>query len=156
MQADPKLAILLFLLILSLYGQIRWRNESEDGRERIWQKNRHLGGLAAIQSYFLLAFFPFLTLPSRSSVNSAIYTVPALSCRLYRRHTYTFVRFVWRYGGRGRKEKTGQVHRTAFSVGGRDDRLWMVLSSTSFYFIGCNLAALYFICSRLSRDLQRL
>lgn len=89
------------------------------------KKNRHMGGLAAIQSYFLLAFFPFLTLPSRSSVNSAIYTVPALSCHPYRQHTYTFVGFVCddTEGGDERRKRDKYIERLSL-VGGRDDCEW--------------------------------
>lgn len=69
---------------------IRADSVAKRTREWIWQKTRHLGGLAAIQSYFLLASFSFLALPSRSSVHSAIYTAPALSCHIYIR-SFRFV-----------------------------------------------------------------
>lgn len=149
-QADQKLAILLFLLfILSLYGQIRWRNERENG---FGKKTRHLGGLAAIQSYFLLASFSFLALPSRSSVHSAIYTVPALSCHPYI-HSFVSFRVTIRDGGDEKRKRDEYIEWLSQSVNEMIgcERFF----STSFYFIGCNLP-LYFICSRLSRDSRRL
>lgn len=106
------------------------------------KKTRHLGGLSAIRSYFLLVSFSFLALPSRSSVHSAMYTGPGIILS----SIYTSVRFV-SCDDTGRKEKMERVHRTAFSVGERDDRLRKRFSSASFYFIGCNLP--YYILSAL-------
>jgi len=122
-QADQKLAILLFLLfILSLYGQIRWRNERENG----FGKKNPASGRACCDSVVFPSCFFFI---SSSSVTLFRPFCDIHGPGIILSSIYTFVRFVScdDTGWRGRKEKTGRVHRMAFSVGERDDRLWTVL-----------------------------
>lgn len=118
----PKFAILLYPLFRSPVLGFLIRTDSVAKRTRGWTrtysaKSRHLGGLSLLAGccsvvFYLHVSFPLLALPSRSSVHSAIYMVPVLSCHPDI-HSFVFVRRCKR--DENRREKTGQVNRERLS-----------------------------------------
>lgn len=115
--------ILLFIFVLSLLIRIRWQNEREDERECVWQKSQPGRACELVVPSFFHFFFLILT-SSRSSVHSAIYTVPALSC------LYSSISrgAAMRIAGTGKGN--GASTSNSFLIQSRQ----MILSSTLFYF----------------------